>query len=327
MACIRNLSQHFREMCEQRGVTYGASLTTNGYLLNKETVNALHDLAISGVQVTLDGPADLHNARRRLRDGRGTFSTIVRNLEYLITTYHNIAVWIRVNCDPCNVSEVSGIFDALSKVIRERTDIYLATVYSCESFVGFQPKAGGQFPLSMEQQTSESFRAQLRDLQLRSVTERSIGNPNPVTRFVLRPRWAYCEADYANRFVVDPEGNLHKCTVSSATENRVGYLTADGGVMLDLGKLSPWLSKDPFSRRKCLSCKVLPLCMGGCRSAYLQTASEEFCATLLSEDEVQKHLGTLHAFAKNLVLNESHDHRCFSASSQSALIPRSVRFP
>lgn len=292
--CIRRLSHGFRTACKQYDVKYAASLTSNGYLLDTRIVDQLDELGITGVQVTIDGPKEIHDRRRPLKSGKGNFEVLVRNLEYLVNSDLNVAVWVRVNCDSENIGRVSELFDVLPDCIKQRADIYFAEVYSCASFIGHE---GRHESLPVGGTMSEDpgyVRKKLRELQFTSVRIRHGDNPLSVGKYVFRPKSGYCEADFANRFVVDPDGDLHKCTVSFSKELRVGYISDEGKAIFDLPKLSMWLSKDPFGREKCEKCKALPLCMGGCQSAYLNTRNPDFCATLLTPEAIETNLGTLY---------------------------------
>ncbi len=52
---------------------------TNGYTLD-EYIDTLKQGTIREIQVTLDGTADIHNARRLLKGGSGTFEKIVQGI-------------------------------------------------------------------------------------------------------------------------------------------------------------------------------------------------------------------------------------------------------
>lgn len=109
-------------------------------------------------------------------------------------------------------------------------------------------------------------------------------------KWVIQPKTGYCEADYVNRFIVDPKGNLHKCTVSFSPELRVGYLTKEGTAIFDITKLAIWLAKDPFSRDKCKNCKSLPICMGGCYSALLSKPNNNGCPSPAKPETISNYL-------------------------------------
>ena len=58
-----------------------ASIISNGYLLDGAMAQRLKSVGVSEVQITLDGPPEVHDKRRRLRNGNGTFERIVRNMQ------------------------------------------------------------------------------------------------------------------------------------------------------------------------------------------------------------------------------------------------------
>ncbi len=64
------------------------SMTTNGTLLKKEDIDFLkkHNFRLL---VSLDGPEDVHNAKRVYRSGEGTFEKIIKNLKKVKRTYPN----------------------------------------------------------------------------------------------------------------------------------------------------------------------------------------------------------------------------------------------
>ena len=67
---ICTLTGQFRNL----GLTYEkAGLVNNGYLLDDEKINKLNDLMIASIQITLDGPREVHHTRRVLANGGPTF--------------------------------------------------------------------------------------------------------------------------------------------------------------------------------------------------------------------------------------------------------------
>ncbi|MEW5923586.1 MAG: SPASM domain-containing protein [Candidatus Zixiibacteriota bacterium] len=97
------------------------------------------------------------------------------------------------------------------------------------------------------------------------------------------PQAGYCEADYANHFVIDPSCNIHKCTVAFDEEHRVGRIYADGKVEVNVPLIAKWILRDTYERDICKKCKILPLCMGGCGFDSMCSKSNEICSTINSE--------------------------------------------
>lgn len=102
---VRKLSSRLREICHRLGVQYGAGMITNGYLLDELTLEDLDAIALNSVQVTLDGPRDVHSSRRPLRTGGDTYDRIVANVRRIAAAGHR-RVSLRVNLDSLNVSSV-----------------------------------------------------------------------------------------------------------------------------------------------------------------------------------------------------------------------------
>ena len=76
------------------------------------------------------------------------------------------------------------------------------------------------------------------------------------------PIRSYCGAVSLNSFIIDPEGNFHKCwnTIGDETEI-VGSLDQPEIYSKELLR---WLSWDPFEFEECRECNVFPICKGGC---------------------------------------------------------------
>lgn len=291
------LSKFFLASCTRHSAKYAATITTNGYLLTRNVVERLDEIGVTGIQVTLDGSEQVHDSRRTLRSGGPTFHRIVANLVELVESNPRIAVWIRVNCDEQNIDTLDEFWEEIPEKLLRHCDIYFATVYGCCELENRLAAVDLGPTSATVRRGSKAFRERLMELQLKSANRGKTNNEKPVISHSFQPKWFYCGANKSNSFVVDPLGNLHKCTVSFSENTRIGHLRADGSAEYDLKQLSKWLGVNPFSREKCRNCGVLPLCLGGCQSAYLAYPHQEFCATLFDEEDLGK---GIEAIAKQL---------------------------
>ncbi|MEM6926216.1 MAG: radical SAM protein, partial [Myxococcota bacterium] len=73
---------------------FSHSMISNGFLLSKRRVDWLVGAGLGSIQITVDGPSDVHDARRPARSGRGTWDIIMSNLEYAAP---RLNVCVRVN--------------------------------------------------------------------------------------------------------------------------------------------------------------------------------------------------------------------------------------
>ena len=81
-----------------------------------------------------------------------------------------------------------------------------------------------------------------------------------------------CTAIYENSFVIDPKGNIFKCWADvGISKKRIG--TLNEGITNYTLVEKYLLSSDKFTDKKCLKCKVFPICSGGCNKYRID---EEF---------------------------------------------------
>ena len=120
---MESIYENFKHEC----VTSGA--ITNGYLLTEDVVKRMKELNISSVQITIDGPPELHNKRRMLPSGEDTFFVILNNMNKALEVYQELKISIRVNVDKSNISGVDEIIKYLKEYnLLNRIHLYLAPV-------------------------------------------------------------------------------------------------------------------------------------------------------------------------------------------------------
>ncbi|MFA5603195.1 MAG: radical SAM protein [Bacilli bacterium] len=88
------------------GDKYMASMVTNGYLLTEDVAMKLSSLNIKTLQVTIDGPPDIHNKRRCLPDKSDTFFVILSNIKNAIRINSKLNITVRVNIDKDNIARI-----------------------------------------------------------------------------------------------------------------------------------------------------------------------------------------------------------------------------
>ncbi len=84
------------EHCRNSG--YGTALMTNGSLIRRKDARRAFSLGVSDIQVSLEGPAGLHDAIR----GRGSFALAARGVEYLASEGNRVSAnttLSRINVD------------------------------------------------------------------------------------------------------------------------------------------------------------------------------------------------------------------------------------
>lgn len=116
---IERLSKKIIKLCDENNIVYHASIVTNGYLLNEEISKKLKEYRIYHVQITIDGPKEIHDKRRIMANGKGTFDTIINNLILYKEYLPNIS--LRINVDKSNFDKIEDLYELLKK--KELLDI------------------------------------------------------------------------------------------------------------------------------------------------------------------------------------------------------------
>ena len=101
---IFTLTKALKELCKEKEIEYGATLISNGVLLDGRVAEKLaKECSVSQAQITIDGIEPVHDRRRRMKDGSGSFQTIVSNLE---SAKKYMGIVVRVNVDRDNISSI-----------------------------------------------------------------------------------------------------------------------------------------------------------------------------------------------------------------------------
>lgn len=253
MDVVEDLSLRFLDSCEKKGSPYKAHLITNGYLLNESMRTHLRNSRVSMVQVSLDGNREFHDAVRCLPNKKPTYDTVLGNVE---DSCDEFTIYLRINVDKRNHLALPDLFSDLeARGLAEKVFLYFGHLDNVnENSVGhaescLTPREYADIEASLVQYTLErGFR----------VGDRAIPRRQANT---------FCGANTKNFYVIDSSANLLKCyhDFGAADKHGIGRIGKDGNELVtNPYNLLKWLGWDPFEIDECRTCKVLPVCMGGC---------------------------------------------------------------
>lgn len=262
---IYSLSNKFIEICNEKNIEYSAFIISNGSLLDDDTISKLIEYQVRGIQITIDGPPEIHNSRRVNKANIGTFDLLIENINKLLKT-NKIEVVLRINVDKNNDSEVDKLIAILDeRLVNKNVKITFGqvTAYTeaCRTIEG-DCYNNGEFAVKLLQYYNILAKYGFDEY-----------NEFPYPEVKLN----YCCAELMNSFVIDPEGYLYKCW------NEVGNISgAVGNIKNDLYdvtcyKNGKWLKRNPFDNSKCINCSLLPVCMGGCPHNDMVLHNDNVC--------------------------------------------------
>ncbi|NQN51027.1 radical SAM protein [Streptococcus suis] len=109
---IERLSEGFQRLCDEYGVKYKSSITTNGYLLTFKKFKKLAlDYKVSSFQITIDGNEASHDYQRVLANQMGTYHRIFNHLVEMKNCNLLFKCAIRFNISKENYSNVKSFLE------------------------------------------------------------------------------------------------------------------------------------------------------------------------------------------------------------------------
>lgn len=271
---VKELSE---EAIKLFGDNYMASIVTNGYLLSESIINQLENLHIRQMQITLDGPPEIHNLRRKLPNGNDTFFVILNNIKRVVEMTSQVKVTIRVNTDKENITHVDEILSYLEDYgIREKVGFYLAPIDNIND------TCNGSICFNNTEFAKE---------QLRFVKE----NLNRGYNYLYFPHanLGICGAVSSNSYVIDAIGDIYKCWDDVAqTEKKLGNII-ENRISMNRN-LTRWISYDIRDDEECMNCPYLPVCMGGCPNQRMN--GKKRCMPI--KENAEEYIGLLYELSQ-----------------------------
>lgn len=264
MDVIERMTLKLKELCKTHEVKFPNSMiVTNGYLLTAETAQKLKDLNITQAQVTIDGPPEIHDARRMMTNNRGTFQTIMDNIK---ASRDILNIVVRVNVDKDNLPHMERLID-----------IFWDSGFAGKVPFYFAPVASNTEACS--DMASVCFTTRENSMMLVDLQKKARAKGFDMTGFPRASHFGYCGADRLNSYVVGPTGHLFKCwnEMNAGDRATVGHIQGGVPTAAQLNHLGSYLNWDPFLHPDCGECKYMPICSGGCPFNSQQQDDKKSC--------------------------------------------------
>jgi uncharacterized protein len=250
---IEDLAPFFQEIVRTYELRFGVSMTTNGYLLTPEVADKVLGWDIREFQITLDGPAEYHDRKRKGRDGRGTWATIFQNLKALQARPDQFRVTVRVNYDQENAAALPEFVRLMGAEFGQDPRFQI-------SFHAIG-KWGGENDADLATCGLEEEKNTRKEMGRSSIEE---GFEVRGLQSMSRPGSGVCYAARPYNFLIGADGKLMKCTVALDKEdyNVVGRIRPDGELELDRDKMALWTEPAFENDSGCSKCYMVPVCQG-----------------------------------------------------------------
>lgn len=263
---VMPIMQCTRRLCSQNSIPFNVHFTTNAGLFTDEMIDALQSYSPS-FQITLDGGKAVHDRTRFFKGGRPSFDLILRNVKKLLA--HRMSVVLRINYTQKNIASVFEIVEFLKDV-----DSSLLKLLRVDLQRVWQDKSAG---------ADEHMIDEILDEIKSRFKENGVCVSNPKIFDYVKDS---CYADKRNEVLINYNGDVFSCTARDfVPQNRMGVLSKDGLIVWENDSLDKKMSCK-FKKAICRSCRIAPLCGGGCRTKCMENAVSNMCNLGLDETKI-----------------------------------------
>lgn len=257
---IKTLSNLLIKLCDDLGIEYYGSVTTNGNLLNEHTAIELTELRVRALQFTLDGAKESHNQLRLGKTLENTFDKTIDAIKIAIK--HGFNTNIRINLSPMNEQSIPVLIEQLlaNGISQDQNNVNL---YINEMK---QHGASSDVPGIYYKDQGSFFESYTKALHY--ICSKGFRPPK------IRAKGVSCEYDRHSSLLFGADGNIYHCKTD---DNRLMHEVAESGEIGEATNMANLLRcRFPWNDEKCSTCKLLPLCMGGCM--YMEEEGRDKCA-------------------------------------------------
>lgn len=245
---------------EERNIVFTSGFTSNGFLIDQSVIDACKKYNATFFQITLDGHRERHNQVRYVSKERGSYDEIVSNIRLCLQ--NEVRVSVRINCSEEtleNVLLITEDFKDLTDTEKDYLNFSFHEVWQEEKDI-------------------------TRDIA--NVVEhfRSLGLVTLYNGVNIDHIRQSCYADKKYQATINYNGDVYKCTARDfETPSREGVLLDDGTI--DWNEKHSNRMEAKFKNEPCQTCKLLPICGGGCSQQALEHSGRDYCLYNYDEDK------------------------------------------
>lgn len=262
---IKKVIDAAQAISQKEGKTYSVSMTTNAYLLSKEVVDYLKEHFLQCLQITLDGNRDRHNKVRFLANGQGSYDVIVKNAKEAVR--NGLKVVLRLNISEetdLDINQMLAEFNDIDNEHRAYLSFYVQKVWQSS------PKVGMLVNNIIKDIRNSGYTCQLFDISYHTINNT-------------------CYADKKQHIIINPNGKIYGCSAKDFSESNIeGKLQSDGTIVFNATRRKR-LQYSPLDNSACRSCKILPICMAGCKQKIAEASNSNKCIFDFTENQKQEY--------------------------------------
>jgi uncharacterized protein len=209
------------------GMRFSADMTTNAYLLTRETFESLLGLGVTSYQIPFDGPRACHDQKRVLPGGGGTFDRIWRHVTALREVPEPFDVTLRIHVDEDNLGAIPGFIEECGDAFGGDPRFRL--------FIRPLSRLGGANDENLCTLEEDMADEKIRALQ-------NLANARGLGQLYMDDPCMPCYAAWGNSFIIRADGRINKCSIiMEHPVNQVGRLNEDGTLYFNKPRFMAWM--------------------------------------------------------------------------------------
>ncbi|SES39840.1 radical SAM/SPASM domain-containing protein [Butyrivibrio fibrisolvens] len=259
----KELIRYIVEKGKEQDYTFFA--VTNGHDLD-HYMDLIDNDKINSLQITIDGPREIHNCRRIALNKESSYDKIVSNVKSVISN-KDVSVLLRINIDKRNITHMLDLLADLDESgILDNPKVTL----SANSVIGEDNILLNHNDISkLEKDVEKNY----------PILNGAFTSFNSSTKKLIWPsllsgepvqRSAFACGSASGMKVFTPDGNIYSCwSAIGYPEHVIGRYDISRNVSWNRDVLDAWSKKTVAYDKMCYRCKYLFLCSGGCRRPEL----------------------------------------------------------
>lgn len=259
---VKEIISYTNDICSQYNITLFVAFTTNGYLINKEMIRDFRSSNVKNLQITLDGNKNQHD-KVRYSGRQGSFDKIIQNINLLLE--NQIGITLRINYTTENISGIKDILQDIyfwSEKQKTHLDIQFHRVWQDSKL-----DINDEVDKTIDSFLKHGFKAY---------------------KFPLDNVKKPCYADTSYGALINYNGDVYRCTaLNFAKTQREGFLNNHGRIVWE-NESNETRKNAKFKNKSCLTCRILPVCNGGCSQKAIEYKDSDYCIFRFNEDDKNK---------------------------------------
>lgn len=264
--CIEKITDYIQLLKNRNKLSSKTQLVinTNGTLITEKVLNWARKYNVQ-IQISIDGNKDVHNKNRIFPNQKGSYEKTVQGLKKLVDSKIDILPLVTVTDD--NLADLPNLIYDLCKK-------YQLKYYGMNLLIDL-----GIDPIKTYPETAAKQMVQAcRKTKEMSVSDDSI---DAIFQKIKHFDIVKQSCGISRKMTVFPDGKIFSCQAIS--DNKKALIGNVNTGLTNIDNIQYWRNYSRFNNSKCLKCKYVALCGGGCvasaffRHKRLGNIDEHYC--------------------------------------------------